>query len=199
MKALRILLAAGLLSTAATAHPAIFLFTGTLAPEAVGATGTGTVQVDYDDVAHTLRIQTTFSGLSGTTSVAHIHCCTSAAGTGTAGVAVLAPTLTGFPAGVQAGTYDQTFDLTLASSFSASFITNNGGTPATAEVVLIAAMNAGGLGNPGRAYLNIHTNPTFTGGEIRAFLIPVPEPGTVALMLAGLGALGFAALQRHRR
>ena len=36
-----------------------------------------------------------FSGLSGTTTVAHIHCCTASPGTGTIGVAVTPVTLPG--------------------------------------------------------------------------------------------------------
>jgi hypothetical protein len=41
-------------------------------------------------------------------------------------------------------------------------------------------------------YLNIHTT-AFGGGEVRAFLDPVPEPTTVALALGGLVALCLMA------
>lgn len=45
-------------------------------------------------------------------------------------------------------------------------------------------------------YVNIHTTPTFGGGEIRGQIVPVPEPGTLALV--GLGGLGlFGALRRR--
>ncbi len=190
MHTLRILLAAGLLSAAA-AQAHIVTFTGVLGPEMSGATGTGFVQVDYQEEFHLLTIDATFSGLSGDTTIAHIHCCVATPGAGSVGVAVTPGTLPGFPAGVKAGTYLQNIDLSLSGSFTNPFLAANGGTPASAEAALVAALNSG------RAYFNIHTT-TFGGGEIRAFLYPVPEPGTVALMLAGLGAVAFAARRRRR-
>ena len=50
----------------------------------------------------------------------------------------------------------------------------------------------------GNSYFNIHT--TFDGsGEIRGQLVPVPEPATYALMLAGLGLVGLATARRRNR
>lgn len=132
-------------------------------------TGTGFAQVDIDPVAHTLRVFTTFSGLGANVSAAHIHGPTTAPGTGTAGVATATPSFPGFPSGVTAGVYDNTFDTTQAASFGATFLTNNGGTPATAEAALFAAIA------DGKAYLNIHTT-LYPGGEIRGFLQPVAVP-----------------------
>jgi len=131
--------------------------------------GTGTGQADYDDVAHTLHVHVTFSGLTGNTTASHIHTPTAVAGTGTAGVATTTPTFAGFPLGVTSGTYDNTLDLTLASSYNPAFVTANGGSPATAEVALMAGIAAG------KAYLNVHSQ-TFGGGEIRGFLIPAVTP-----------------------
>ena len=139
--------------------------------------GTGFAQVVYDSSLHTLQIELSFTGLTGTTTASHIHAATASPGTNTAGVATTTPYFAGFPIGVTSGTYSNTLDLTLASSWNASYITANGGTTATAESALAAAM-AGD-----EAYLNIHTT-TFGGGEIRGFLV-VPEPASAGLLALG--------------
>ena len=46
----------------------------------------------------------------------------------------------------------------------------------------------------GRTYLNVHT-ATNGGGEIRGFLVAIPEPVTAAMAMAALGAVAF----RRRR
>lgn len=132
--------------------------------------GIGTGQVDIDDVANTMRVQVTFSGLVGTTTASHIHAATAVAGTGTAGVATTTPTFAGFPLGVTSGSYDNTLDLTQASSYNPSFVTAHGGTTAGAEAFLLQSII------DGKAYLNIHST-VFGGGEIRGFLLNgVPTP-----------------------
>jgi hypothetical protein len=47
----------------------------------------------------------------------------------------------------------------------------------------------------GRAYFNIHTNRN-PGGEIRGFLA-LPEPGTLGLIVLGLGTLATATRKRR--
>ena len=88
--------------------------------------GTGLGIITIDDLANTMRVQITFAGLvtTGTgTTASHIHCCTPSPFSGTAGVATQTPTFAGFPLGVRSGTYDQTFDLGLASTWNPAFIT----------------------------------------------------------------------------
>ncbi len=138
--------------------------------------GTGSARVVYDSTAHTLHVNVIFSGLLGTATAAHIHCPTALPLTGTAGVATQTPTFAGFPLGVTSGTYDHTFDLTLASSWSPTFITANGGTPAGAEAALSASLVAK------TAYFDIHSTVS-PGGEIRGFLlVNMPLPSTLFLL-----------------
>ena len=165
-------------------------------PEVAGATGTGTGSLTYDDVARTLTIASTFSGLSGITTNAHIHAPTAVAGTGTVGVAVPfllnPPNSSGFPLGVTSGSYNAVLNLALNSTYSNTFRNNfGGGTAAGAEAALIASFNAG------TAYYNIHTN-AFPGGEIRAFATAVPWE-TDALSVVGTTLLfGFGVWRKNK-
>ena len=156
--------------------------------------GTGFAEITIDDVANTMRVEVSFSGLLGTTTASHIHCCTALPGSGTAGVATTTPTFTGFPLGVTSGTYDFTFDLALASSYNPAFVTANGGTVASAEAVLLAGLAAD------ETYLNIHTT-VVPGGEIRGFLeaSATPLPAALPLFATGLGALGLLGWRRKRK
>jgi hypothetical protein len=179
------------LALSAPASALTLVYEGTFTPEGgVGATGTGSATITFDTDTMSMDIDVTWSGTSGTSTVAHIHCCTTNPGTGNAGVATQTPSFSGFPTGVTGGTYQATFDMSLASSWNAAYITANGGTTTSAFNALISGLNSD------RAYFNIHTS-TFGGGEIRARLELVPEPGTLAL--GAFGLLGLAALRRRRR
>ncbi len=189
-------LAAGILALAATApaSAATTVYTVVLSGAAEAppnaSPGTGSATVTFDSVLHSMDLEVTFAGLVAGTVASHIHCCTVAPGTGTAGVATTTPTFPGFPLGVTSGTYSHHFDMLDASSYNPAFVTANGGTTVLAFSALLTGVAAGD------AYLNIHTSE-FPGGEIRGFLVPIPEPETYALMLAGLAFTGWAAKRRR--
>jgi len=154
-------------------------------PTASSGIGSGTIVVDTVDLL--MGVNVAFSGLTGTTTASHIHCC--ALPTTTAGVATQVPTFVGFPLGVTSGSYSHTFDMSLASSYNPAFVTAHGGTATSAFADLLAGML------DGMSYLNIHTT-AYPGGEIRGTLHSVPEPATIALF--GSALLGLAALRRRR-
>ena len=182
-------MAAAMLLAAPVGHAAIISLYADLngANEAPpnASPGSGFASVSVDTATHIMPVHVDFKDLLGTTTAAHIHCCTPLPLTATAGVATTVPNFIGFPLGVTSGLYEHDFDLELASSYNPSFLTAHGGT-AAAEAFLLAGMTSG------RSYLNIHT--TFRpGGEIRGFL--VPEPAMISLLTLGLG-LGFVSLRR---
>lgn len=187
-------LIAGSLFVAAVSAPAVAqqsIFTAELLgsnerPDPNNSPGTGTATVTVDLDQSTMRVQETFSGLLAPTTVSHIHCC--AGPDGSAPPATTVPSFPGFPVGVTAGTYDQTFNMLDASSYNPAFISANGGTAASAFDAFVDGLNNG------TAYANIHTE-MFQAGEIRGTL--VPEPETYAMLLAGLAMVSM--MSRHRR
>jgi hypothetical protein len=173
----------------AKADQLVFVTTLTGAQEVPpnGSPGIGSALVTLDTATNLLTINVSFAGLLSPTIASHIHCCTPPGAN--AIVATTVPTFPGFPLGVTTGTYLQTFDLTVASTYNPAFITAHGGTVAGAQAAFIA-----GLLN-GQTYLNIHTSQ-FQGGEIRGQLQAIPEPAT--LLLLGTGLLSGVGVIRRR-
>jgi hypothetical protein len=172
---------------AASARGAITTYTAVLTGPAESppnaSPGTGLATVDVDPVANTMHVHVTFTGLTGTTTASHIHSPTVTPLSGTANVATTTPAFAGFPLGVTSGTYDNTLDMTQASSYNPAFVTANGGSIPASETALFDSIAAG------TSYLNIHTS-VFGGGEIRGFLVPEP---------ASIGLLACAGLMLVRR
>ncbi len=183
-------LAATLALLAPAAHAQTYSFAAGLGPEVTGATGTGAVFVTVDVGAQTLALESIWFGLSGGTTVAHIHCCTANPGSGTVGVAVTPGTLPGFPIGTTFGTYEVTLNLASAATYTTNFLNGSGGTVEGASARLLAGLAQG------TAYFNVHSS-AFPSGEIRGFLQPVPEPASWGLMALGLAAVGAAARRQR--
>jgi hypothetical protein len=183
------------LATHASATVMIFdaVLSGTSEIPANASPGTGFAQVIVDDNLFTMNVSVTFSDLLSPTTASHIHCCI-ASGTGNVGVATQTPTFSGFPLGVTSGTYSNTFDMTLGSSYNPAFVTDHGGTLASAFNALLTGLEAG------EAYFNVHTD-VFPGGEIRGNLqvAAVPEPSTWAMMILGFVGVGFMAYRRKSK
>lgn len=179
-----------------SANAAVITFEATLSGlnenPANPSPGTGDAVVTWDTLTDLMTVEATFSGLIGTTTAAHIHCCVDPPAN--VGVATTTPSFPGFPLGVTSGSFVQTFNMTLASSYNPAFITAHGATVTQAEADLLAGLLAG------RAYFNIHTT-VFGGGEIRGFLTEVqqvPEPGTLVLFAGGWGMIMVRGLRRKR-
>ena len=160
---------------------------GSLGSPPNSSPGTGNATFYFDTITHLLTISVSFSGLVGTTTVAHIHADTSVSGTGIAGVAL---ELTGFSAGLTTGTYSTTINLLSLLSYSSSYLSAHGGTATSAETDLLAAMT------DGRAYLNIHSN-LYPGGEISGSIYLDSTPSSSLSPLNPLSKSTFLATRKQ--
>lgn len=156
-------------------YTAIMTGANEVPPTGSSATGLASLSLTGD----LLTVDVVFSGLTGgTASAAHIHCCALPGNN-----APVAIPFTSFPSATS-GSYTNTFDLTLASTYTSAFITAEGGTVADAEAAILVALN------DNQTYTNIH-NATFPGGEIRGWIIATPEPNSLWLLCTGIaGTLG---------
>ena len=135
--------------------------------------------ISFDNVSNFLTLSIGwgssqgFTDLSSLANASHIHA--TAANFGNDGT----------------GNFKQTGGVLFTVTRSSNAVT--GGTSTSAPILLTAAQ-ATDLQN-GKFYFNIHTTNN-GGGELRGFLVAVPEPSTAALLVTG--ALGMLARRRRR-
>jgi hypothetical protein len=188
-----LLACSGLMMATAPAYAAT-VFTTTLSglneiPNPVITTGRGTATVALFNASNSIRITGNFQNLSSPTLFGHLHCCVPR--TANTPVAIEYTDNPAFPLGVTSGSFDVTYDLLSASTYSTAFLNNNGGTAVLARAALILGLN-NGLG-----YINIHTIGN-RGGELRGQLAGIPEPASWGMMIVGFGFAG-GALRRRRQ
>src|SRR5688572_25981982 len=82
---------------------------------AVNTPGFGRGIITLNRNTHEMRVSANFTGLRGTTTASHIHCCT--VQPSNAGVATTVPTFLGFPLGVTSGSWDRIYDMTQSSTW----------------------------------------------------------------------------------
>ena len=149
----------------------------------------GTSLVTIDLGGKEMLVDLPFRDLNGTTTAAHIHCCTSTAFAGTAPIAV---PFQDFPMDVHAGTYSNAITLGDAASYDPAFVSAHGGTAQGAASALVDAINAN------EAYVNIHTS-LYPDGEIRGWFVaapPVPETAEWSMLAVGLAGLMWMSRRR---
>jgi hypothetical protein len=165
---IRMTLAALLCSVALVSAQSLFTATLDGAQDGGGArTGSGFISGSLD--GNVFSFNGTFGGLSGTVNTGgfHIHG-PAPAGANTGILYFLYPTMTLNPDN-RSGTMNGSVTLT---SQHIDYLEDS------------------------LLYFNIHTS-TFSGGEIRGQIVPVPEPSTWALM--GFGALGLLWSVRRKK
>lgn len=157
-----------------------FNLDGTQEVPANASPAAGSAQFTIDDSLDTITFVLTGFNLQGTFAAAHIH--------GPAMAGVNAPVVFGltganadYAGPVMAG------PIAIANSYMLY------GADKAAPGNLADQINA----QPWMYYVNLHTS-LYPGGEIRGQLAPVPEASTYAMMLGGLGLVGFMAARRRR-
>lgn len=156
-------------------------------PNANNSAGTGVATAAFFNANNSIRLTGSFQNLTGLSLLGHLHCCSSR--TANSAQAIDFSENPGFALGVRSGSFDLTYDLLNATTYTAAFLAASGGTALGARNRLFAGLN-NELG-----YFNIHST-VFRGGELRGQLAGIPEPASWGMMIVGFGVAGGAMRRR---
>lgn len=153
--------------------------TGAMEVPPVNSPAVGSATVAIDSTAGLIDVNLVALGLAGMFSAAHIH---------NAMVGENGPVV---------------YDLGANADFSGPVTVGGFDVPNSHALVLDDAsidmtLAQGIQQQPWNYYINLHTD-AYPDGELRGQLAPIPEPETYAMMLAGLGIVGWAAARRRKR
>jgi hypothetical protein len=175
----------------ASAHSELFVLSATMnagqevQTPSVVSPAIGSFQAVYDDATNKfVYISIAGQGLLGDTiSGLHIH-----------GIGPL-----GGPPGSNSGIALGLDNMAVTTVGDAFFFntTDKGGLPGVDDATTFNQTEEGHL-LAGRSYINLHTS-LYPSGEIRGQIAAVPEPETYALMLAGLGLVGWVTARRRTK
>lgn len=185
-------LTCGALMLAAAPAYAATTFTSRLSglneiPAPNNSAGTGVATAAFFNANNSIRLTGSYQNLTGLSLFGHLHCCSTRTATGAQ--AIDFSENPGFQLGVRSGSFDLTYDLLDATTYTAAFLAASGGTALGARNRLFINFN-NGLG-----YFNIHST-VFRGGELRGQLAGIPEPASWGMMIVGFGLVGGAMRRR---
>lgn len=190
------LAAAALVALAAApmaANAVVYQFNATLSAanelHAVNSPATGLATLSYDTADNTYDFSMAVFDLTATASAFHIHGAATATETATVRIGLDASPFVNLKVGgtLLVGGNNVTAPASIPATPSSA---TNAGHPSMSFLQMLQ----GGL-----AYVNVHTS-NFGAGEVRGQLLQVavvPEPGTYALMLGGIAAIGLLARRRR--
>lgn len=139
----------------------------------------GSMQITINDTTNVISYQFTGFNFLGIFANAHIH---------RGLVGVNGPVVYGLVDGQQDYSGPVTFGPNISIPNSHALLGQN-------ETNMSAGLGLLINTTPWNYYVNIHTS-AFPGGEIRGQLAPIPEPGTLAMMLAGVAVVGWQLRRR---